>query len=658
MTAQSSSKGLFGTYFKYRLGIMKINFVMCCILNVLGLPLYAVAANAGFGGVVSEFAMTARVFSMIIIAALPAVAMFNAIASFDYYHKKDLTDTIGALPLSHKQRFFADLLAGLAVNAAPIIPCGIFCAIVFGNMQGKLLQRYETARLGDFHMVSVGLYIAATVLLIVIFTYLFTVLTSVCCGKVFHSVIFCVIAIVILPLLFGGLARCFANCILGIDSGEYFWKAAAFFPPAGILHLLLIVTDAPFSGDFDFVIEYDLASFSFAQILVYLILAAGIIAGAYFLSKRRLAEHTGSVFAIKPMFWVLSGGLTAAITILALGVTYEMYDFKVSYPIISAAVGLLVCLVTILFYPQKKKMFLRSLAVGAGSVVVMLGAWVVIDKTGAFGVRYYPKNADKIEYVKINGTYKITDKNDIEAFTSMLNDKLRDNPSGLAYGNWDGFFVEVKKTDGKSTLRGYNNAKVGEEIFRSLDGYVEYFFEELERNPEKWRASLSYSSLSSSSISKAKTWIPDKKVPELIEILHEEAKEKHDPNTKTVVEIVFSYLGERSFAINEDYTRTIAFLTDMSDVSETDPAITYLSIRYDIYGDDWEVFSVKIPFRDKDDERVKELVSLLEDCEGEELVPNFNINAFYGLKEPGVTEKHKARVLELMKQLAADYMND
>lgn len=659
MTAQSSSKGCFETYFKYRLGVMKINFVMCCILNVLGLPLYAVAANAGFGGVVSEFAMTARIFSMIIIAALPAVAMFNAIASFDYYHKKDLTDTIGALPLSHKQRFFADLLAGLFVNAAPIIPCGIFCAIVFGNMQGKFLASYGESSLGDFHMVSVGLYIAAAVLLIVIFTYLFTVLTSVCCGKVFHSVIFCVIAIVILPLLFGGLARCFANCILGIDSREYFWKAAAFFPPAGILHLLLIVTDAPSSSYFDYVIENDLASFSFAQILVYLTLAAGIIAGAYFLSKRRLAEHTGSVFAIKPMFWVLSGGLTAAITILALGVTYEMYDFKVPYPIISAAVGLLVCLVTILFYPQKKKMFLRSLAVGAGSVVVMLGAWVVIDKTGAFGARYYPKSADKIEYVKINGTYKITDKNDIEAFTSMLNEELRDDPSGFAYGDWGGFFVEVKKTDGKSTLRGYNNAKVGEEIFRSLDGYVEYFFEELERNPEKWRASLSYSSLSSSSISKAKTWIPDKKVPELIEILHEEAKEKHDPNTKTAMEIIFSYLGgERSFAINEDYTRTIAFLTDMSDVSETDPAITYLSIRYDIYGDDWEVFSVKIPFRDKDDERVKELVSLLEDCEGEELVPNFNINAFYGLKEPGVTEKHKARVLELMKQLAADYMND
>ncbi|MDE6731335.1 MAG: hypothetical protein K2J77_00470, partial [Oscillospiraceae bacterium] len=508
MTAQSSSKGLFGTYFKYRLGVMKINFVMCCILNVLGLPLYAVAANVGFGGVVSEFAGTARVFSTICIIALPAIAIFNALASFDYYHKKDLTDTIGVLPLSHKQRFFADLLAGLAVNAAPIIPCGIISAIVMGSAQGKL-DKLEIA--GDLNMAGIGMTIAMTVLLIVVFTYLFAVLTSVCCGKVFHSVIFALIAIVTLPLLFGGLARCFANGILGIDSREYFWRAVAFFPPAGILHVLLIRMDAPFSGGIgSYALEYDhsLVSFSFAQILVYLILAAGIIAGAYFLSKRRLAEHTGSAFAIKPMFWVLSGGITAAITILVLGATYDMYDLKVSYPIISAAVGILVCLVTILFYPQKKKTFLRSLIVGAGAVAVMLVSWLLIDKTGAFGARYYPKNPDKIESVTLNGIYTITDKDDIEIITAMLNNELRKGSFYTDGGDWhDGnFYVQVEQTNGKRIARNYGNGTFGETVFRSLNGYVDYFFEELEKNPEYWKAHLSFTTLK-----KPIAWIPDEK---------------------------------------------------------------------------------------------------------------------------------------------------
>lgn len=663
MTAQSSSKGCFGTYFKYRLGVMKINFAMCCILNVLGLPLYSVAANVGFGGVVSEFSATARVFSMICIAALPAVAVFNALSSFDYYHKKDLTDTIGALPLSHKQRFFADLLAGLAVNAAPIIPCGIFCVIAFGSMQGKLRERYSSSTIGDLHTVSIGLYIAAAVLLVVIFTYLFSVLTSVCCGKVFHSVLFCVIAIVFLPLLCGGMALCFGNAVLGIDSREYFWKAAAFFPPAGILHLLLIAMDVPFSIGFDSdILEYLFASLGFAQILVYLILAAGIIAGAYFLSKRRLSESTGSAFAIKPMFWVLSGGLTAAITISSLGVTREMY-LEFPYPVISAAAGLLVCLVTILFYPQKKRTFLWSLIVGAGSVAVIFASWLVIDKTGAFGARYYPKNPDKLEYITLNGTYKITDKNDIEAFTSRLNEELHDNPDYLGYGKrFGGFFVEAKKTNGKSIARNYTNEKIGEEIFRSLDGYVDYFFGELERDPEDWKAYVSYSTIASVSSAMAmrseRPYIPDEKIPELIQILHEEAKEKYDPNAKMMVEIVFTRYSDRCFPITEDYTRTIAFLSDMGDVSETDPGLTYLSIDYSIIGEDWEVLRVHVPFADKDDERVKELVALLEDCEGEEPLTNFRINAFVGTKEPAVTEKHKARILELMKQLAVDYLNE
>lgn len=645
-SSKGSSKGLFGTYFKYRLGVMKINFVMCCILNVLGLPLYAVAANMGFGGVDSEFAVTARVFSMICILALPLIAIFNALSSFDYYHKKDLTDTIGALSISHKERFFADLLVGLIVNAVPVIPCGIICAIIMGGAQGRLdaLERAE-----NIFLAGVGFEIAATVLFIVIFAYLFTVLTSVCCGKAFHSAVFSVIAIITLPLLFGGMARCFANGILGIDSKEHFTSAVTFFPPAGILEELFGEMDVPFTSDPALRVKWLVGIFDFAHILVYVILAAGLVAAAYFLSKRRLAEHTGSAFAIKPMFWVLSGGITAASTIMAIGVIFDYVDY---YYIVAAAFGLFVCLVTVLFYRQKKKTFLRSLVVGVGAVVVMLAAWFVIDKTGAFGARYYPKSADKIEYVKINDTYKITDKKDIETYFSKLNDELRNAPSGMVYGNWGGFFVEVKKTDGTSTLRGYDNANAGEEIFRSLDGYMDYFFNDIESSLKDWTAHLSYKNVTSTIVR-----IPDEKLPELIEILREEAVEKHDPNAKTVAEIVFScnIINARSFAVEENFTRAIAFLTDTA-VYNTDPAILYLRISYDIYGEDWDSFSIEIPFGDKDDARVKELVSLLEDCGDDEPIEGFKIKANFNSENLGVTEKNKARVLELMKQLAMENM--
>lgn len=657
MTAQSSSKSVFGAYLKYRLGVMKLNFVMCCILNVLALPLYAVAANVGFGGIVSEFAAFGRVFSIMCISALPAIAIFNAVTSFDYYHKKDMTDTIGVLPLTHRERFFADLLAGYVTNVAPLILCGIFCTVIFGTMQNKFME-FAHIEVGacDFRMVSLGIVIAVTLFLIVSFAYLFTVLISVCCGKVFHSVIFPVVGMAVLPLLFGGLARCFANGVVGIDSSVYFTKAAAFFPPIGLIGELfdalgfsfnsyMIVASLPRAGELYAVGKP-------IYIAVYVLLAAGLVALAYFISKRRLAENTGSAFAIKPMSAVLSAGIAAAVTITMLAVTYHSITF---YHLVSAAAGIVTYFVTLLLYPQKKKERLRSIVLGAGTVTVMLGVWVLLDKTGSFGVRYFPGDPDKIEYVKINNTYTITDKADIEKYTSLLNESLRAKPSDMDFENgYDrGFRVEIKTADGKTVERLYSNNSYGMRLFGKLDGYVDYFFDELESFSDEWSCHLEANDT-------ATMWIPEDKTKELIAILREEASEKHRPDANKFVDIVFTchFGGVRTFEIEEDFSRTIRFLETMEDTVERDPESTYLSIEYNVYGDEWVWFSVYIPFKDRDNEKVKELVALLEECEGEDRAPNFKVKSYYITGEQDVTVKNRDRVLELMAEIAADLIDN
>lgn len=654
MTAQSSSKSYFGAYLKYRLGSLKINFVMCCILNVLGLPFYALSANKGFGGAVSEFAMTGRIFSTICIVALLAVAIMNAILSFDYYCKKDLTDTIGALPLTCRERFFADLLAGYSVNVVPLVPCGILCAVMFGTMQDKI-----EGGIRDFSMAGLGGVIFVLLFLIVTFVYLFSVFITVCCGKAFHSVVFSVLGMAVLPLFFGGLTRCFANRVIGIDSNVYFSKTIRFFPPIGLIGELFDAMGFPF--DYRAADPLSHAGEIYAVIkpiyfAVYVLLAAGIIAGAYLLAKRRLAENTGSAFAIKPMFWVLSGGITAGATIMM----FTAVNFILKhYILVSVATGLVVCLVTILLCPQKKKEILRSIITGAAAVAVMLGAWVLIDKTGSFGARYLPESSDKIEYVKINNTYTISDKEDIEKYISLLNDRLRTDPSDLEFERkrWlePGYYVEVKTTDGKTVERLYGSESTGRQIFSNLDGYVDYFFDELESASYELNSYLEIDKNTFVVISKEKT-------AELIDILRGEALEKHDPNAKKFADIVFSEhgsgRGERTFVVEENFTRTIAFIDDTGDYIGYDPELMYLSISYRFYGEEWDYFSVKIPFKDKDNEKVQELIALLEDNEGENLMSDFKITAHYVSKGPGVTLKNKERVLELMKEIAADYLND
>lgn len=665
MTAQSSSKSFFWTYLKYRLGALKLNFVMCCILNVLALPLFAISANEGFGGAISELALTGRVFSTMCIIALSLIAIFNAVLSFDYYNKKDMTDTIGVLPLTSRGRFFADLLAGYSVNIVPLVPCGIFCAVIFGNMQGKFIDIAEIeGGVSDFRMASLGIIFAVTLFLIVTFAYLFSVLITCCCGKAFHSVVFSVLGIAVLPLFFGGIAECFVNGMIAYDPKEYFFKAAAFFPPIGLIGDLFDAMDFPFTR-WMIVSPLSRAEEMYAvakpvYIAVYVLLAAGLIAGACIIGKRRLAENTGSAFAVKPMFFVICAGITAAVTITMLAKTYHTSE---RYMINSVLVGAVTCFVTILLNPMNKKKLLRSIVLGAGMIVIMVAVWILLDKTGSFGARYLPENAENIEYIRIDNTYRITDKADIEEYISLLNDKLRDIPNDVYYKE-DGFCVEIKKTDGKTVERRYeysvnkalygasyynNDNTVFEELIKQLDGYVGYFFDGLGDVSNGWVCRL---------ITKTSdVEIPANKTKEFIAILREEASEKYRPNARIFAEVViYADNASRTFEIKEDYERTIQFLEGMEENVEKDPESTYLSIAYNIRDEQWERFSVTIPYKDRDNEKVKELVSLLGEHSGK-ADNNFKIMSYYASGEQYVSTENTTRVLELMEGLAADYLN-
>lgn len=655
MTAQSSSKGCFVTYLKYRLGLLKINFVMCCILNVLGLPLYAAAANVGFGGGISEFAMTARVFSTICVAVLPAIAMFNAISAFDYYHKKDLTDTIGALPLSFKERFFADLLAGYAINVLPVIPCGIACVIALGNTQEKF-RRFHNAFADNcrFRMASVGAIIVMALIVIITFAYLFTVLTSVCCGKVYHTVIFSLLGMAVLPLLSYGLVRSFINSVVGMRYGEnYILRGVAFFPPIGVLHDLFEAMGIAFQANLDWEVITKPAGKLFSvsepvHIAVYVLLALGLVALAYYLGKRRLAENTGSAFAVKPAFNVTSAGITAGVTIAVLAMCYNRTPF---YVLVAAAAGAVTFLVTLLINPRRKKALLRSLIAGAAAIASILAVWLLIDKTGSFGLRYFPKNPDKVEYVEINSHYTITDKADIETYISLLDDRLRYYPLDMQHDDnpWssNNFSVEVKTTDGKTIERLYGSETYGRYIFGNLNGYVDYFFDDF--------ISAKYVYSCNVKSKNVNVRIPYEKMDEFISILREEASEKHSPDAPEFAEAVFNgYSGrEKTFIIEQSYTRTIEFLESLNEDTDVDPETGYFSISYTVRGAHWDSLDVCVHYKDRDDARVKELVDLLKNGRGTR-DPAFSVYSTYVAGLGDVTDQTKDRVVEIMAELAAE----
>lgn len=670
MTAQSSSKSFFKTYLVYKLGTLKMFFIMCCILNALALPLYAASAHDGFGGVVSDFAPFGRVFSTMCIIAIIVIAMAGAAQSFDHYNKKDLTDTIGVLPLSYRERFFADFLAGYIVNILPIIPCGIVCAVMFGALQGKFDERYGTEFAGNFKMAGLGIMIAVTLLIIVSFAYLFSVLITSCCGKLFHSVIFTVFGTAALPLFFAGVTGCFIDGIVGLDTQEHFAKAAAFFPPLGLLGELFGAMGLVFKSDTDYSIPVKerYSIFDPIHIVVYVILAAGILAAAYFIGKHRRAENTGMAFTVKPMFTVISAVTAAGVTGAMIFLNYQKFWFYLAF---AAAAGLVSLIVTIVLYLPKKKELLRSAVIGAAAVGLMVLTSVLFDKTGSFGARYFSTNASKIEYVKIDDTFIITDKADIEKYLSLLNDKLRKYSSDMFYDT-SGYIVEIKTESGKTIKRHYCNDRSDsrwstrfkkyieitpprlEKLLFELDGYADYFFDGLESLGENMECKI-YTNNSEVSLSPSET-------KRFVEVLREELSEK--PGTGAVFgEAEFSsgtiYYRKASdvyFEITNDLSDTIMFLESLNETDEKDPESTYISVRYSVsenrYDTDSDRFNVTIPYKNRDNEKVQELIGLLENGGSGALDPHFEVRSYFTSTELRVTEKNKDRVLELMTEIA------
>lgn len=662
MTERSSCKSFFKNYLRYRIKEQKINLILCCVLNVFALPLFALAQKKGFDNQFSDFYMYGKICSMISGAALIVLAIVGVTFSFDFYHKKNLTDTIGALPLSYKQRFWGDFLAGYITNVAPVIPCGIVSVFIFAGTQGKFDDLWREA--GEqitvfFSMASLGIATALALFFTVTFAYLLSVLVTSGCGKLITSVMFSVIGAVALPCAAAGFVGCFANSILGIDTSKYTELAVMFFPPAGSLRELSGAIG--FLGAIDFLnftrVEDYFMVFKPLYIVYLVVFGAAISAGAFFLGKFRKQENTGKAFLYKPMFYVISLLFSSA---LVADVMSLIYRKKIIWTVLLIAViaGAVAFLICELIYRPKRKDIFKGIVYCAAAIGVSIGITILFDKTGSFGLRYLCENPDKIEYLKVDDM-TVTDKADIEKFMKLQNETLKRNADILEYGESYGFAVEYKTTSGKTIKRVYDKIFVADDYtspigemngnMRSLSGYGKYFFGEIDGMIDDLVCDITEKN--------DKIQIPDEKLTEFIGILREEASEKYDPYSEPYALAKFSGRKILSFTIQPNYEKTIEFLDGLDEKVEIDPEEVIIKIIYDSHDKNNESLGMDVYIKNKykDDELVKELMQLFgkrgdggdaDDC-FVVLVSNSIVNASYY-----VPKENAERVLEIVTELA------
>ena len=692
MTTQSSNNGSnksgFGTYFRYRLRSQLKYLTVSFALNLFMLPLFSVnmlimmkneydrlsAPMTAVGTSVYDLRLNILTGGLQTVSAivLLLLTLLSGVKVFDYCVHSERTDTFGGLPVTLRGRFFADLLSGYITRVAPIIPCAVFSLIMsvpIENYYSKLVTASE--EYFDGIVAQAFAELAAALFITYTFAYILSVIITVCCGRTASSVTYTVI------VSLGLLVICFSACGFGITSQlidnsfekafmllEYVPPLGTFFGKAYSVYVLISV----FKFDW---LEYDIAAP--AALVIYTVIAAALIALAYFFFKRRKPENTGHPVAVKAFYHIFAGAVAVALIFICCWSMYQLHMWWLSVLVaaIVSAVTLTVFAVSNKYdRPRIKKNLIRNTAITAGCIGLLL----IFDKTGAFGTRFYNHSAEKTQSITVSindnsivnprsETIVIDSKEDIGQFISATNKTLKNRADELDADSFGGSLsVTYNLENGKEVYRSYSirsacrfteRPNAIEEMFENvydLPNYTKY-------SSESARDAINLDNASGFAVMHDKfgeVIIPDDRLKEFGDILTREMLEKFDKNAKNVgrayVEAHFYrglgyYESIYRFPILECYTDTIAFVESFREYDGEEYAFSVSTYDKDFRTAVW----VKIKNADGPEE--KELFSLFEPMSDEQ---------YYNLRSSGfsitssnkveyyIPDENKERALELI----------
>ncbi len=667
-TPSSNKKSPFVTYFGYRMRRQFHFLIVTLMLNVLGIGVFSAASLArikirytahttdGYSTIPYELGVLTEGLVMISAIAVLALSLFGAISAFDYCLKNDHTDTFYGLPVTLRGRFWADFLSGYISHVASLLPCSVFSMIVSvsaDDLYNKLsLVTTNTDQSG--FMIKVFAELNLALFFTYTFAYVLSVIITVCCGRISSSVVFTSLCAVIPLILCGVTGGYVLACRIGVSNfNQFFPKVLGNTPPVGTFFIKVKDAVDTIYGKTDPLYEVT----SPMTYVIYSLVIAALIAAAYFIFKRRRPENTGRRLAVRSFYYVFSGIVAFSLICMICLITYSKHMWWLSALISAAAAGIALLIFTLASRRERsdfKKNMIRSLAVIAGSIVLL----VIVDKTGAFGTRYYNTSPDKTQSINIiindysqanyfRENFTIEDRADIEKFISSLNNTLKNRSDELTYGSC--FVVTYNLTNGQQITRRYDSGGSSSEQ-RSA---VEELFGNVRSLP-------SYPKISSESISESiyqstyaeavihdkfgKVIIPKDHIPELADILSREVLEKYDNNAQLagLISVDSDKYGSMSIPISSSFTDTISFVESFREYDEDAVAFSMY-----IYSELRLTLDVKMKNVNNDAE--KELFSLLKETNRNVYYfdARIRITSSNGL-EYYVPEENKERVIDLV----------
>lgn len=633
MTDQSSCKrGFFGKYLRYRIGTLKGNLLICAVLNLLGLPFYAIGhlhiSSAQLNGTVADynFFLYSSFCGSLCVCAVILSAVIGAALSFSYYNKKELTDTLGVLPLTHRERFWGDFLGGYIANVAPFIPSALIAVIMFVvvHKNYSVIAIHAGEQAEDHIGFIIGL--ALTLFFVYTFGYIISVLVTAIFGRLIFAEIFSIIGVIVSTVLIMGILQTFLNEMTGVivthqntiyamPLGPLFGEVGECLSETGAINSI-IYNHMKFAADFMILKPLNIAIFTVSAALLTVL--------AYYITKSRKQERVGKIVAHGGAFRGMQLATAAAAIMITVSLNSEENIIPAIY--IGIAIGAIVVIVFEVIRRPHLKEIPETILGYMATAACCFGICMLFRGTGAFGLRYINAAPDLVEYINVSasayyngtnhsGSYTITDKNDIRQFTEKHNSTLKSFGNLLERGSE--YVTEYKFADGTILYREYKRRNAGTATpipdmlnnIYSLDGYPKMLCGFMSDGSviESCSATLegAYGDIS----------VPSDKFEEFLGILTSEIIEKYSPNADNCGDAAVGVADENGgrrvyLPVQNDFAKTIEYLKALDAVNEDNGDVTALTVELE-YGEDL-ILNVCIYKKDLEDELVKKLFSLLE----------------------------------------------
>ncbi len=364
-------------YFFYRLKLLRTPFILSIIFSLLSVPLlmgtlaplvtlndepfsqaYVNASQtAAFGMIISAVSFGILFFIMLLLAPM----------SFSYFNRKDMADMYGALPLTACQRFWADFFAGLVSGLLPFVICALG-SMPFVSVFAKDSMFYTSSSTDPNKAAALLLQMIIAAMVFYAGVYILSTLITVCCGGFSGSVLFSLLAIVLLPIMAAVLTQAVLFGTDGSNGNDYIISVLRFIPPIGTVIA-------------DFASLTPTLTQPFSAVIVALVLAAAT-AASYFLATRRSAEKVGEQFAYNSVYHVITVMLLSAVFLFCFTVQTGNY--------ISPLMSLLYAAIPLLFlemfhYRSFKKLWRSAVKYAATALGAFL-IYALLINTGKMGL--------------------------------------------------------------------------------------------------------------------------------------------------------------------------------------------------------------------------------------------------------------------------------